>query len=328
MWVVIGSGMLVLLIAAMGKQRKDNCKDYAIAIKGIRGEDFFLDESDILTLMKAATNGKIKGQPKTAFNLRKMEQLLEDNHWVKDAQLYFDNKDVLHVEVQEREPIARLFTSGGKSYYIDEDAMLMPLSDKLNARLPVFTGFTDHKTLKAADSTLLLDIVGVAKFINGDPFWTSQVAQIDINGEGSREFDMIPVVGNQVIKLGDGKHVEQKFNRLFQFYKQVLSVTGFGKYHSIDVRYAGQVVAAKSQNPRVDSVQLRKSVEKLLQQIKEAEKLMEEQSKLPTPAPAQPAPLQFDTASVRIDQPQQVSTTPTPPVPQAPKAVMPSRGNR
>lgn len=310
--------MLVLLIAAMGKQRRDNCKDYAISIKGIRGEDFFLDEADILKLMKAATKGKIKGQPKTDFDLRKMEQLLEDNQWIKDAQLYFDNKDVLHVEVHEREPIARLFTKGGKSYYVDQDAMLMPLSEKLNARLPVFTGFTDRRELKKADSTLLKDIVGIASFINGDPFWTSQVAQVDISEEVPGEFDMIPVVGNQLIKLGDGKNIDQKFKKLFMFYKQVMSITGFGKYRSIDVRYAGQVVAAKSENPRVDSVQLRKSVEKLLQQIKEAEKLMEEQAKIPTPPPMPQAPLHFDTASVRVEAPP----------PAAPKAVMPPRNNR
>ena len=246
-----------------------------------------------------------------------MEQLLEDNQWIKDAQLYFDNKNVLHVEVHEREPIARLFTKGGKSYYVDQDAMLMPLSDKLNARLPVFTGFTYRRELKRADSSLLKDIVEIAGFINANPFWVSQVAQVYISDELPGEFDMIPVVGNQIVRLGDGKNIEQKFRKLFMFYKQVMSITGFGKYRSIDVRYAGQVVAAKSENPRVDSVQLRKSVEKLLQQIKEAEKLMEEQARTPAPPPLPQAPLQFDTASVRLEAP-----------PAEPKAVMLPRNNR
>ena len=86
--------------------------------------------------------------------------------------------------------------------------------------------------------------------------------------DGSWEFDMIPVIGNHIVKLGNGEDMEQKFNRLFIFYKQVLSRTGFDKYKTIDVRYAGQVVGGKSENPKVDSVQLRKNVENLLQQIK------------------------------------------------------------
>ena len=56
---------------------------------------------------------------------------------------------------------------------------------------------------------------------------------------------MIPVVGNHMVKLGNGENIEQKFNRLFIFYKQVLSKTGFDKYKTIDVQYAGQVVASK-----------------------------------------------------------------------------------
>jgi len=56
------------------------------------------------------------------------------------------------------------------------------------------------------------------------------------------------------------------------FYKQVLSKTGFDKYKVINVRYKGQVVASGyADDPAIDSVQLRKNVEKLLQQAKDAQ---------------------------------------------------------
>ena len=274
MWVVIGGAMLTLLIAAMGKQKKNTCKDYSISIKGGQGDDLFLGKSDIIKLLKAASKGNIKGQKKASFNLLQMENLLEENVWVKDAQLYFDNKDVLHVAVKEREPIARIFTIGGKSFYIDEEEQAMQLSDKRSARVPVFTGFPDNKIRKDKDSLLLHDVKLTAAFINSNPFWASQVAQIDMapsEADGSWEFDMVPVIGNHVVNLGNGAGIEQKFNRLFIFYQQVLSRTGFDKYKSIDVRYAGQVVGRKSDNPKVDSVRLRKSVENLLQQIKKME---------------------------------------------------------
>ena len=273
-WVVIGGGMLTLLIAAMGKQKKNTCKDYSITIKGGEGDDLFLGKSDIVRLLKGATKGGIKGQQKSSFNLLKMESLLEGNVWVKDAQLYFDNKDVLHVTVKERVPIARIFTIGGKSFYIDEEEQAMQLSDKRSAKVPVFTGFPDKKMRKEKDSLLLHEVKITAEFINNDSFWTSQVAQIDMapsEADGSWEFDMVPVVGNHIVNLGSGENIEKKFNRLFIFYKQVLSRTGFDKYKAIDVRFAGQVVGRKSENPKVDSIRLRKSVENLLQQIKKME---------------------------------------------------------
>ena len=269
MWMVIGGGMLVLLIAAMGKQKKNICKDYSITIKGNEAKDFFLTETDVVKLLKAATKGNVKGQSKASFNLQQMENLLEENVWIKDAQLYFDNKEVLHVSVVERKPVARIFTQTGKTFYIDENEQGIPVSENMTIKVPVFTGVPDKESRAKKDSLLLHDIRTTAQFINGNPFWTSQVAQIDVaasNADGSLEFEMVPVIGNHIVKLGDGENVEQKFNRLFIFYKQVLARSGFDKYKTIDVRFEGQVVGGKSENPKVDSVQLRKNVENLLQQ--------------------------------------------------------------
>ncbi len=300
LWVVIGGGMLTLLIAAMGNQKKNTCKDYTVIIKGEKKEDYFLGKSEIIKILKASAKGNIKGQAKASFNLQKMENLLERNEWIKDAQVYFDHKDVLHVTVEEREPVARIFTPGGMSFYIDGYDRTMKLSTRTRARVPVFTGFPDKKITTKKDSLLLQDVRRTATFINNNSFWASQVAQVDMVASDvadSWEMEMVPVIGNHIVKLGNGENIEEKFNRLFIFYKQVLARSGFDKYKTVDVRYDGQVIGGKSENPKVDSVALRKSVENLLQQIKKIEKENEDleksmaennltQSKLPSGEPA------------------------------------------
>ena len=269
LWLVIGSGMVVLLVAAIGKQKKDQCKDYSITIKNSQ-HNFFVDKKDIEQLLMKATKGNIKGQSLLSFNLQQLEQLLKDNKWINDAELYFDNRNVLYVTITEKEPVARIFTTEGNSYYIDGWAKRMPLSDKVSVRVPLFTGFPEMKVMTTKDSLLLADIKTMADFIRNDPFWATQVSQIDITADWN--FEMIPVVGNHLVKLGNGEEIAQKFHRLFVFYNQVLSKTGFDKYKIIDVQYAGQVVASKQTGTaKVDSVQLRKNVEKLLQQSKEVQ---------------------------------------------------------
>ncbi len=276
-WLVIGIGMLTLLIAAMGRQEKDSCKDYSIRIKGVRDADLFLDENDVIRLLQAAVKGPIKGQRKEVFNLRQMEQLLEDNSWVKDADLYFDSRDILHVTITERQPIARVFTTSGRSFYIDDSGKELPLSYKVSARLPVFTEFPARKQLLRSDSILLKDMVNTADFIAGNPFWMAQVSQLAIRSCGADcwSFDMTPVVGNHIVRLGDGKNVQQKFRRLMIFYRQVLSRTGFDKYKVVDVSFAGQVVGIKGAISKVDSLQLRRNVEDLLRQSREMNAMME-----------------------------------------------------
>ena len=313
MWLAIGTGMLTLLIAAMGKQRKDICKNYVIRIEGAADGDYFLDQHDILKLLNAATGGKIKGQPKQDFNLQRMENLLEDNQWIKDAQLYFDNKDVLHVNVTEHAPMARLFTISGRSYYLNDNGHLMGLSDKLNAKLPVFTGFPDKNLQTKKDSLLRQYIIRTSEFISRNPFWSSQVAQIDITDGNTVQFDMVPVVGNHIVRLGDGENIESKFNRLYLFYKEVLSKNGLDRYKEVDVRFAGQVIGRKSENPKVDSVQLRKNVERLLKQIEEMEKLNDAEAKLPTVTPMQHVVAPADTIPHPNENPGEIPiVNPTP----------------
>ena len=261
--------MFTLLLAAISKKNKGQCKDYSITIKGAKN-NFFIDKKDVEQLLMKATHGNIKGVQVSSFNLHSLEQMLEGHTWISDAELYFDNQDVLHISITEKEPLARVFTTGSNSFYIDSAAKRMPLSDKISARVPVFTGFPDKKTWNAKDSALLNDIRAIANYITNDPFWMSQVSQMDISQE--RNFEMVPLVGNHIVKFGNAANIDQKFKRLMIFYQQVLSKTGFDKYKVIDVQYKGQVVVSRyAGDPKVDSVQLRKNIEKLLQQSIDAQ---------------------------------------------------------
>jgi cell division protein FtsQ len=188
---------------------------------------------------------------------------------VSEAELYFDNNNKLHVTITEKEPVARVFTTGERSFYIDSAGRQMPLSEKRSARVPVFTGFPDRKNWNAKDSILVNEIRNIAVFIMNDPFWMAQVAQVDITKE--KRFEMVPVVGSHIVKLGNGEMIGAKFNRLMVFYRQVLSKTGFDRYKLIDVQYKGQVVASRyAGDPKVDSIQFKRNVEKLLKYSQES----------------------------------------------------------
>lgn len=266
-WLCIGGGMLTLLLAAISRKKRGQCKEVSITIKGVQ-KNFFIDEKDVEQLLMKATNSKLINEPVSGFRLYELEQMLEHNTWIETAELYFDNRDVLHVTVTEKEPVARVFTTTGSSFYIDSLGRRMPLSDKMSAVVPMFTGFPASKKLTAGDSVLLDGVRQTALYIGNHPFWMSQVAQVDITP--SRQFEMIPLVGNHLVKLGDGNDMPLKFRRLMVFYQQVLSKTGLDKYRVIDVQYKGQVVASRfAGDAKLDSVQLRKNVEKLLKQTME-----------------------------------------------------------
>ena len=266
LWVCISGGMLSLLIAAIGKKNREDCTDYTITIKG-KEKNYFIDAGDISKILRSGVGTELKGKKIKEINLKKLEQLLRNNVWIRKAEMWFDNKNVLHVEVYEREPIARIFTTTGNTFYIDSTERKIPLSDKMSARVPVFTGFPDRKIYSAKDSLLLADVKNMATYIKNDPFWMSQVTQIAITAD--RNFELSPVVGNHLIKLGSAKDLEKKFDRLMIFYKQVLAQKGFDAYSTIDVQYAGQIVGTRrgTEKNKVDTVMLKRRVNEMLKQV-------------------------------------------------------------
>lgn len=245
-WLAVGAGTTVLLAAAIKKNEAEKCAKIEVAISGIENTIFnnekFVDEKDILNVIKTVCKADPLGKAIGSFDLKKMETEIEKSTWVKNAELFFDNNKVLRVSVQEREPVARIFTKSGNSFYIDATLKMLPLSDKFSARLPVFTNFpTDNIVLSKADSNLLGDIKNVSVAIQKDSFRMAMIDQVDITDQYN--FEMIPKIGNQTIVFGNGSDIEEKFNRLQLFYKNILVKTGWGKYSVINVQYKNQVVA-------------------------------------------------------------------------------------
>lgn len=328
LWTVVAGGILCLLVAANGNSRKNTCAGHEITIRSKAGQ-IFVTEREILKAISSATGGRIKDASLTSFDLHELEEILKKNVWIRDAELWFDSKEILHVTVMERDPVARVFTTKGKSFLIDATSLRMPLPVSKSPRLPVFTNFPDKARLSDKDSVLLHGIRNLAGFIMNDPFWMAQVAQVDITPK--RDFEIVPVVGNHIIRLGDANEIEKKFNRLFVFYKQVITKTGFDKYSTIDVQYDGQVVGTRqgSGKSQVDSAQLKINVRELLNKIDKVQKETEAEIKKTTEKPdikanSQAAPQPNGNATTNEPGPNAVKTNPVPNN-DKPKAVMPKK---
>ncbi|MEJ7589215.1 MAG: FtsQ-type POTRA domain-containing protein [Ferruginibacter sp.] len=243
LWIAIGGGTAVLLVAAIQKKDEQKCTSIDINIKGV-SDNFFVDKKDIINTIISISGKNPVGEPVGSFNLKEIETALQKNVWIKNAQLFFDNNEQLRVNVLEREPVARVFTATGATFYIDNSVTMLPLSEKFSARLPVFTNFpSDKRVLLKADSNLLRDILTIAMAIREDSFYMAIIDQIDISAQ--RTFEMIPKFGNTIIVFGDAKNAAEKFGKLQLFYKEIMVKAGWNKYSEINVQYQNQVVAKR-----------------------------------------------------------------------------------
>jgi len=127
-WGCIGAGVLVLLVAAIRYRNNNSCKGYVINLTGSG-----ISREEILALLTAAGAPKMQDRPVQSFDLRRLETTLEKNIWVQKSRLFFDNNNILHIEVIERTPVTRIFAEDGNSFYLDSNGVRLPLLSQLPA---------------------------------------------------------------------------------------------------------------------------------------------------------------------------------------------------
>lgn len=244
-WIVLGFGAMALFFIGASTKGDKLCKGINVEVSR-KAKQVFTDVQGIK--QNIAEAGGKPGKPISQINLSEIEAKLKQNPWIRQIKLYFDNDQVLQASLEESDPIARVFTISGKSFYLDSGANFLPTNRNIVARIPVFTGFpSDKKILSVPDSAVLMDMKAIAQFVIQDTFWNSFIAQIDYNPADG--FKILPTVGDQVIRIGNGEALESKFNRLYSFYRQVIARTGLDAYGEIDVQYQGQVVAIPAGKP-------------------------------------------------------------------------------
>src|SRR2546429_8060279 len=98
LWCATAIGSVALLIAAMKKKNQELCKGYEIRISGAENQQFIpvaIGTEEISALLFGKSI--ITNRPVASFDLRRMEEKLKADVWVKDAQLFFDKNDRLQV---------------------------------------------------------------------------------------------------------------------------------------------------------------------------------------------------------------------------------------
>ena len=83
----------------------------------------------------------------------------------------------------------------------------------------------------------------IASEISKDTFLTRLITQIYVNDNS--HYELIPVIGDQNIILGDVDGLRIKLRNLHHFYKKGYSTINFSKYKSFDIRFHNQVVGIK-----------------------------------------------------------------------------------
>ncbi len=245
LWIVGLSAVISSFAFTEIKQRSVLCKSILIDINR-DDENYFINKADVLKILYSSGDSLI-GTKVDEIPLSLLERLIVANKYIKSAKVFIDIKGNLQVEINQRKPLIRIINSTYQSFYIDEDGNKMPLSTLYSARSIVCNGNIlesydgKNDTLQTAIASSLY---ALSKFIKANEFWEAQIEQIYI--EQNNDFVFIPRVGDHKIIFGDTTNMVEKFDNLMIFYNKALPKVGWQTYHTINVKYKGQIVASRN----------------------------------------------------------------------------------
>lgn len=208
------------------------------------------------------------------INTDKIRETLLERGVVKKARIFSDMNGKLTIEVEPRNPVMRVNTADGYNFYVTDDLWILPMKGLKAVYVPVVTGafalpfereymgslfdVPEQEEKKSGESySYLLKLINFVKVASDDPFWNSQIVQINItnssrsglgvrNGQWNEpEVELIPRIGKHIVLLGTLDDSKEKLDKLMLFYRKVLDNEGWDKYSRINLRYKGQIVCTE-----------------------------------------------------------------------------------
>ena len=232
--VIIGIYLLLAVTAFNRPAEKDVvCDGVKVTIeKGmIEG---VLTAADVTRMLNEGRVNPI-GKSMADVNLRTMEELLERQELIENAECYKAQNGLVNIRVTERVPVVRVLAANGDDYYVDKDGRTLQNTGYV-CNLMVATGYISRPFASNV-------LAPLGRIIMADDFWRNQIEQINVLPDNTVE--MVPRVGEHIIYLGQPVGVVKKLERLRKFYQYGLSQAGWNKYSRISVEYSNQIVCKK-----------------------------------------------------------------------------------
>lgn len=244
-WVVIGVILFALSKLGYNHRKAQTISNLVITIEYAENSNELLKE-DVLREIEESFGFDLTGSSIELLDLENIESVVRHYDFVKDAQVYVDADQNIHVHIVPRNALVRVFDQEGEHYFLDDTGARIEADGDIKCRVPVVSGIVGPYE-RDEDGYLLgglQEVYVLAGKIAKDPFMNHLVDQIYV--KNNYEMVLFPKIGKENIQFGKAENIEAKFKRLKNFYKGGIRYKGWNKYKEINLEYKDQVITKES----------------------------------------------------------------------------------
>ena len=151
-WSIVVIAIIGVLFMAVQRKMDTTVTAVSISIDGIEGSKNLVTKKGVKQMFRNYLGYDLEMSSIRELNLMDMETMLEEDERIKEAEVYIDNNEVLHIDIEQRVPILRVFSKVNTSFYLDQDGNEIPAYGGATIRVPVASG-----NIEDYDSRLLQD---------------------------------------------------------------------------------------------------------------------------------------------------------------------------
>ncbi|HSV87828.1 MAG TPA: hypothetical protein VLH61_04240 [Bacteroidales bacterium] len=251
--LIIISGTFVLMSFAVEKNSYHIIEQLKVYV--VQEENLHFLSPEIVRTEVLNAYPDIVGKQLEKGDLHQIESIVSGIPFAERVHVFRQIDGNIQIKISQRQPLIRVINAHNRSFYIDRNGLMMPLSRYYTARVLVATGhihadyspLTDLLTPKpeeeiSLNERRLRNLFVLASYIESNPFLNAFFDHIYVTQNG--QFELTPKNGVHIVEFGGIENMEEKFRKLITFYQYGLTRTGWDQYSRISVKFSNQVVCS------------------------------------------------------------------------------------
>ena len=176
---------------------------------------------------------KITNNDDHDFNIARIEKTIKQIPQIKNVKVYLNHDGNIDVQLQERQPILRVYDKN-LSFYLDSECKVLPISKSYTARRLIITGNLDYYSNS--------ELCNLYSVIESNEFYKSLITQIDVQKNNTI---LITRIKNLEVNIGNLDRLKIKFENLMTFYNRIVKFKGWDFYDKVNLKYIDQIICSK-----------------------------------------------------------------------------------